>query len=78
MDVFVYKKAVEEICKENRIDPGSFFSPCCSKDCILKKHKLCNGFPETADSIINVVDKIDDKSVKIVHDWLHHESVTVQ
>lgn len=77
MDVFVYKKAVEEICKENirSIRPGIFV---CSDDCILKKHGLCSGYPVTDDSIVVAVDKIDDKSVKIVHDWLHHESVTVK
>jgi len=75
MDVFVYKKAVEEICKENIrriIRPGMFI---CSDDCIFKKNGLCSGYPVT---IVNAVDKINNKSVKIVHDWLHHESVTVE
>lgn len=77
MDVFVYKKAIEEICKENRhsIRPGIFI---CSDNCILKKHGLCDSYRGTADSIVNAVNKIDGKSVKIVQDWLHHESVTVQ
>lgn len=70
MDVLVYKKAVEEICKENRhrVVPGTF---ACAEDCIFKKHKLCNGHPTTADSIVNVANKINDKSVEIVSNWLN-------
>lgn len=71
MDVFVYKKAVGEICKENRhrVIPGTL---ACSEDCIFKKYELCNGYPGTSDSIINVANKIDDKSVEIVNNWLNN------